>query len=45
MLKKDVHKTFEKVTSPDIIEYYLNNLGNDFEYLFLTFSLSMYNAD
>lgn len=45
ILKRDTIEVFDKATNLDIIEYNLNNLDNNFEYLFLTIPFSMYNVD
>lgn len=45
ILERDTLEVFDRTTSPDIIECNLNNLDNNFEYLFPTISFSMYNIN
>lgn len=36
ILKKDMFKAYDRVNSPNVIGCNLNNLDNDFKYLFQT---------
>lgn len=45
VLEKDILEILNKATNSNIFKYNQNNLDDDFEYLFLIFSLSIYEAD
>lgn len=44
VLERDLLKAFDKTHNPDIIKHNLNDLDNDFEYLFQTFSLLVHDV-
>ncbi len=43
-LKRNVFETFDRANS-DLIDYNLDDLDNDFKYLFLTLLLPVHNVD
>lgn len=45
ILERNVFEVFNKATSLNTIEYNLDDLNNNFEYLFLTISLLIYDVN